>query len=107
LAKIEKELAKKSLDPERKKALEELRDKALDGKLLEGELGSLQRRSNKGELGLRALLSSLRAVRKRAANLASMPQQVIAYLDSAIGFLDNHLSQNVAGIETLDDMVNA
>lgn len=108
LAKIEKELAKKGLAPEREKALKELRDKALDGKLLEGELDSLQRRrSNMRELGLRAVLSSLRAVRKRAANLASMPQQVIAYLDSAIGFLDNHLSQNVAGVEMVDDMVNA
>ncbi|MEI6167583.1 MAG: hypothetical protein WCS52_10335 [bacterium] len=86
---IEKELSRVDLKPETKTALAGLQKKALEGQLRDGEIVPFQRRQNKKEGGLKAYLSKLRLLRKRAGELASMPPEVIAYLDRAIEILKN------------------
>ena len=96
---IEEELAKKDLDAKRKAALEELRQKALDGQLEKGDLKALRKRNNKPEKGLRLFLAALRALRRRGANLAFVPAEVIQLLDQAIGILENKQTLQVAGLD--------
>ena len=85
---IEEELARKGLDPAKKGGLEELQTKALSGKLRDGELARWRRQSSPHDAGLKSFLTKLRRLRMRGKELASMPPEVISYLDSAIGVLD-------------------
>ena len=86
---IEKELAKKDLKPETKTALAGLQKKAMEGQLREDDLKPHLQRQNTAVAGLKSYLSKLRLLRKRATELASMPPEVIAYLDQAIEILKN------------------
>jgi len=86
---IEKELAKGDLKPETRTALEGLQKKAMEGRLREGDLKPHLQRQNTAVAGLKAYLSKLRLLRKRAAGLASMPPEVISCLDRAIEILKN------------------
>jgi len=86
---IEKELAKADLKPETRTALEGVQKKAMEGQLREGDLKPYLQRQNTAVAGLKACLSKLRLLRKRAAELTSMPPEVIACLDQAIEILKN------------------
>ena len=87
---IEKELAKGDLKPETRTALVGLQKRAMEGQLQEDDLKPhLQRQNTKAVAGLKSYLSKLRLLRRRAAELASMPPEVISYLDKAIEILNN------------------
>ncbi len=86
---IEKELAKKDLKPATRTTLEGLQKKAMEGRLREGDLKPHLQRQNTAAAGLKSYLSKLRLLRRRAAELASMPPEVISYLDKAIEILKN------------------
>jgi hypothetical protein len=86
---IEEELGREAIDPDRKKALKDLRDKALDGQLKQGDLAAFRKGSRKRTDGLRTFLSALRALVRRGGKLAGMPQEVMGHLDAAIGILEN------------------
>lgn len=98
---IEGELAKSGLDPKRKAALEELRKKALDGRLGQGELNAFRRQGQKGKSGLKSFLSKLRLLRRRGSELDDMPSEVLTALDSAIELLKNDHALTLAGIGNL------
>jgi hypothetical protein len=95
---IERELAKKDLDEKKRAALEELRKKALDGRLREGDLARWRRQGRQGEDAVKSFLSRLRLLRKRGSALATMPPEVISHLDAAIEILKNAHSLDAAGI---------
>lgn len=99
---IEKELAKKRLSASRKATLVEMKRKALAGDLLAKELKAFRRSSRRNsDDGIKAFLASLRALRKRGANLAAMPAEVTDHLDAAIKVLENHRVLATAGLEVL------
>ena len=85
---IEAELQRKDLSAETRAALEALDKKGLAGKLNEKDLDPYRHRQHDEGDGLRAFLSKLRLLRKRGAELASMPAEVITDLDAAIAVLD-------------------
>ena len=86
---IEKELTRTDLKPETRTALAGLQKKAMDGRLRAGELDPFRRQQPNAANGLKAYLSKLRLLRMRGAELASMPPEVIAHLDTAIEILKN------------------
>jgi hypothetical protein len=81
---IEEELAKKGLRSERKKALEELKAKALDGRLTDVEMAAFRRRNTESDDAVKSFLSRLRLLRRRGAELDKVPPEVLADLDAAI-----------------------
>jgi len=99
---IEQELARKDLQQPTRIALEELKGKALAGTLTKGKLDPIRQRTHGSKDGLKAFLSKLRLLRKRGAELASMPPEVISYLDSAIEVLKNDGTVKTAGLHLLD-----
>lgn len=86
---IEKELQQTDLKPATRTALQSLEQKALQGKLRSGELEAVRRKQPTCVNGLRACLSKLRLLRGRAAELVTMPPEVLTHLDAAIGILKN------------------
>ena len=95
---IERELARKNLDAKKRAELEELRKKALDGRLRKGDLGRWRRPGPRGEDALKSFLSGLRLMRKRGSEIADMPAEVLSDLDSAIEILKNAHTLHSAGI---------
>jgi hypothetical protein len=73
--------------------LEELRKKGLSGQLKEGELARWRRKGNPTDAGIKAFLSKLRNLRMRGSQLATMPPDVIADLDEAIGKLEKAVAE--------------
>jgi hypothetical protein len=98
---IEGQLERPNLDPKTRAALEELRDKALNGSLRQGDLAQWRRRRQQPEDALKSYLSRLRLLRRRGAELASMPREVIAHLDAAIEILKNDHTLHAAGLHVI------
>ncbi len=96
LAWIEKELHRTDLKPATRTALQALQQKALQGGLRSGELEAVRRKQPTGVKGLRAYLSKLRLLRGRAAELVTMPPEVLTHLDAAIGILKNESDAQAA-----------
>ena len=88
----------KRMEPSKRKALEDLKQKALDGNLSQGEAGRALRKGSKGGDSLRAFASRLRNLRRSGAALTGMPPEVIAHLDSAINILKNEHAVAQAGL---------
>jgi hypothetical protein len=99
---IERELARKDLDPKKRAELDDLRKKALEGRLRKGDLGRWRRQGpRQGEDALKSFLSKLRLLRKHGSALASMPPEVISHLDAAIDILKNAHTLQLAGINLI------
>lgn len=94
---IEQKLAQKNLAAKTRAELEELRAKALDGRLRKGDLDEWRRRGRGGEQALKSFLSKVRFLRKRGSELASMPSEAITHLDAAIEIIRNALALQRAG----------
>jgi hypothetical protein len=86
---IEEELGRKAIDPDRRKTLTELRDKALAGQLTQAEVRAFRKGPRKSTNGLRTFLAALRALVRRAGKLVGMPQAAIEHLDAAVGILED------------------
>lgn len=99
---IEKKLSERAVDGSTRSKLEDLRAKALDGRLKQQDLRGLQRRGVRGDAALKAFLSKLRLLRKRGAAISNMPAEVIAHLDGAIGILKNTQPVQLAGLALLE-----
>ena len=97
---IERELTRKDLAPKERADLEALRAKALDGRLRDPDLNRWRQQARGNETGVKSFLSKLRLLRTRGAQLASMPPEVIAHLDAAIGLLKNAVPLQQAGLAT-------
>jgi hypothetical protein len=94
---IERELAREDLDEKKRAELEELRKKALDGSLREGELGRWRRQGRrKSEDALKSFLSKLRRMRKAGSELAGVPAEVISLFDHAIEILEERRALHAA-----------
>lgn len=99
---IEQKLEEKNLNAKTRAALEELKKKALAGELKKRDLSGLRKRGKtEGEDGLKTILSQLRSVRRRGAQLASMPPEVISGLDGLIETLKNAITVHVAGLHII------
>ena len=96
---IEQELEKKDLEPKTRAALEELRKKALDGKLRENDLREWRGRRKRGDDTLKSILAVLRNARKRISTLATDSSAALSHLDAAIEILDNTHTLKVAGLD--------
>ena len=83
-------MAKGTLDPKRRAALEALRQEGLDGSLTRAELNTFRKHGRSADASLKAYLSALRQMRKRGGELAGVPPEVLNHLDSAIAILPNH-----------------
>jgi hypothetical protein len=99
---IEQEPARKDLDRKQRAALAALRQRGLDGRLREGELDRWRRAGHGEEDGLKSFLSKLRLLRRRGAQLASMPPEAIGHLDAAIDILTNVRVLKVAGMDRIE-----
>jgi len=95
---IEGKLTENDLAPSTRTELESLQAKALTGKLPKGAVSKLRGRRTKAEDGLKAFLSSLRTLRRRGAQLTSMPPEAIVKLDAVIEVLEHEGSLAQVGI---------
>ena len=98
---IERELARKDLDPKKRAALEDLKKKALDGRLRQGDLDPFRRGKHGRDEGLKSFLSKLRLLRRRGSGLASMPPAAFSYLDAAIEIIQNAQTLQIAGLDLI------
>jgi hypothetical protein len=98
---VDQELQKKDLDPSRKKSLEAVKKKATAGKLPRKELRAFMRRSNSADKGKRAYLAKLRALRREGAD-KGIDSKVLAFLDQAIGTMENDFVAEAAGLGVID-----
>jgi hypothetical protein len=106
IVQIEKELKKEDLSPERKKALDGLREKALKGELRYGSIAPLKKGSGGSrKAGFKRLLSKLRAARKVAVELSFMTPDVVAQIDGTIEMVKNLMTVNTASFERLDALL--
>lgn len=96
---IENELARKNLKAETRASLEELKQKALDGRLRTGELNKWRRKSSGNkEQSLKSFLSKFRLLRKRCAEVKSMPAEAITHVELAIDIIKNAMALQKAGL---------
>lgn len=95
---IESELARPNVPAARRAALQKLRQQGLAGKLLQSDMRQIRRRQNSGTDGLQGFASSLRTLRRRAAQLATMPPEALAHLDAAIQIILNDHAIQKAGL---------
>lgn len=98
---VESELARKNLEPERRKILEDLRKKGLNGSLRQGEVDKIRHQGRSPNSSIKALLSKLLSARAQAKRLAGTPDEVIRLLDSAIGILKNDSTLKLAGMDDI------
>lgn len=102
LIQINKDLANKRLAPEKKKALENLREKAEKGDLKKGELGALRKRtSNNTKDATAGIVRILRTARRRLSALKTSDPEWIVQLDRLIGMIENQKPLTLAGLEAL------
>ena len=80
---IERRLGRKDLDPKERAALEDLRAKALAGKLTSEEYRQF-RRGNGPRPGLAHFLAQLRGLRHRGEEIEGMPGEALPGLDHVI-----------------------
>lgn len=99
---IEDELKQnKRMKPAKRKGLEELKQKALDSGLQDGEATRAVRKGSKASDSLSKFLSQLRHLRRSGAALTGMPPEVISHLDTAIDILQNEHAAAVAGLHRI------
>jgi len=104
---LERELARKDLGAGRRATLEELRQKAMEGKLRTGDLDRYRSAARPRDSGkaLKSFLSKLRSLRMRGAQLASMPPEAIGHLDAAIEILNNASTLQLARLDLAETEV--
>lgn len=103
IVRIEKELKKEDLSPEKKKALVGLRDEALKGRLRDGALSALKKgtRSSRKE-SLKGLIAKLQAARRVAVKISFVTPDIVAQIDAAIEMVRNLMAVKTASFERLD-----
>ena len=99
---IEKELAQPDITESRQATLATLQQKAISGTLIRSEVRKLRRPSKTEQNSLKSVISKLRLIRGRAAELASMPPEAIQHVDAAIQILVNESALKVAGLDSLN-----
>ena len=100
LMRIERELARPDVSAPKKAALTELRQKALAGKLQDGDLAKVRSQRTGSRQGLKAFLSRLRLLRRQGAQLAGMPADAIQGIDTAIASIGNAVAATTPERET-------
>jgi hypothetical protein len=104
---IDGELEKPDLDPAKRTALEKLQAKGEAGTLRRSEVNAFRKQEKTGKDPLQSFMSKLRLLRKRGAELATMPPEVITHLDAAIDTLKNHNIVKLAGFRIPDQSQNS
>ncbi len=99
---IEKELAQPDLSESRQASLTTLQQKAISGTLKRAEVRKLRKPTNTVQSSFKSVISKLRLLRGRTAELANIPPEVIQHLDAAIQILVNDSALKVAGLDSLD-----
>ena len=99
---IEKELAQPDITEARQATLATLQQKALSGKLIRTEVRKLRKPPKTEQNSLKSVISKLRLIRGRAAELANMPPEAIQHVDAAIQILVNESALKVAGLDSLN-----
>jgi hypothetical protein len=92
---IDQELARKNLSPKKKAALSSLQEKALTGKLQQGEIKQVRAKNRNP---FKALTSTLLRARKVASQLSNTPPEVVSHLDAAITLLQHATTLAQCGI---------
>ena len=98
---IEEELERTNLTPARRALLEALRTKGLAGTLRRSEVRKVRQSENTIKGGLKQVISRLRLIRKRAAELANLSPEVLAHLDAAIQIMVNDDALIVAKLDPM------
>jgi hypothetical protein len=107
LARIEKDLAQKGLDSDKRDALEALRKKALDGKLSSSEVKDYRRRSRQRTDPHQAYLKDLCAFRRRGSRLSNLPPGFLDCLDKAIGLMRNYKVDQTVSLRIMTRLLEA
>ena len=98
---IENELARKDITAQKRTILEELKKKALEGTLRQGDISQLRQKKQGKALTIKSLSSKLRNLRKRCSAIDNVPTEVISYLDAAIAILQNEKVVARCGLHAL------
>ncbi len=99
---IEKELAQPDIPQTRQATLATLQQKAIAGTLIRSDVRKLRKPTKTVPNSLKGVISKLRLVRRRAAQLTNIPPEAIQHLDAAIKILVNESALKVAGIDSLN-----
>lgn len=103
IVRIEKELKKEDLSPEKKKALVGLRDEALKGRLRDGALSALKKGTrNSRKESLKGLIAKLQVARRVAVKISFLTPDIVAQIDAAIEMVRNLMAVKTASFERLD-----
>jgi len=100
---IEKELSQPDLSESKQIKLIELQQKAMDGNLKRAEVRVLRKPTNTVRNSLKNVISKLKLVRGRAAELANMPQEALQHIDAAIEILANENAIKVACLDFIKE----
>jgi hypothetical protein len=103
---IEKELARTNLDPDKRKALEDMQKRAEKGELSKGELSALRKKTQRSTKDAqKGLLNKLNAARRQAEGMNSLTPDILADIDSAIRKVKSLIAHEIAGFERLDALL--
>jgi len=100
---IEKELSQPDLTESKQAKLKELQQKAMEGNLKRAEVRVLRKPTNTVQNSLKNVISKLKLVRGRAAELANMPREALQHIDAAIEILANENAIRVACLDFIKE----
>ena len=85
----------------KRKGLEELKNRALDGNLSQGEADRAIRKGSRASNALMTFASQIRSLRRKGARINGMPPEVLSHLDSAVTILTTEQQVAKAGLHLL------
>jgi hypothetical protein len=98
---IENELVRKNLAAPKRADLENLKKKALEGTLRDGDLSQWRQKGQGKAITLKSFMSKIRSLRKRCSGIANLPPEVVSHLDAAIAILRNEQVAARCGLDAL------
>jgi hypothetical protein len=106
LLQIEKELARTNLDPDKRKALEEMQKRAEKGELSKSELSALRKTTKRTpKEGYEGLLKKMYAARRQGSGMKTLPPDIMADIDRVIGKIKSLMAHDVAGFQRLSGLL--
>jgi hypothetical protein len=100
LMQIEKSLKQTTLTPKKRKALDALKDKALEGELTTGNVAAARKGRRVGAGGIPRMLSYLRSALREGKKYKDTPPDTMALLEKLIGMLESYQTLKLAGLGT-------
>ena len=86
---IDRDLSKKNVSPQKRKKLDDLKNKVMTQGSKRSELAKIRTGNGSDINSLKSFLEEMQKLRSKGGKLSGLPEEVITYLDAAIGVLTN------------------